>query len=114
MNNNEKIKRGRPRIDDIKRACNIIKQYRKNARKRIGKTIRVPLEDKSLNNILCLKYNPDTKNISFACSGIGYKKIAVYPKTNKKLKCTNKEALDMLEKQRKLVNTCNKKRKKTV
>ncbi len=103
----------RPRIDDIKAACNIIKLGRKNARRRKHKTLTVPLtiDDINLGLRIDINYNPSTECSSISPYGINYKGITIYPTTHEKLKCTNQHALDTLEKARKSARDFFRKKK---
>ncbi len=88
------------KLSDEQAACNYIKRIREYCKKSKSKCTRTPLNinDAHIDNIIVLKHNPLTKKDSFSCAGIGYKKIAIYPTTNQKLRCTNQHALDVMKK----------------
>lgn len=88
--------------DDSKIACNIIKSIRKYSRNIVKKTISIPFEIDGINlrSRVVVNYNPLTGTISLSGNGIGNRRVTVYPTKNQKLNCTNRHALDMLEKQR--------------
>ena len=95
---------GRPRIDNAKAACNIIKAIRKYHKLNIiHKSISTSfkIDDISIANRTAVNYNILTGNISVSSYGISYKKICICPTVNQKLKCTNQHAIDVLNKNRK-------------
>lgn len=94
---------GRPRLDDIKAACNLIKRIRKQNRTRIKKsiTIHIYLDNTKIGCNLIINYNPSTKYVSSAHS-LKCGKAAIYPTVHQKLKCVDQHTLDLLERQREL------------
>lgn len=99
--------------DDIKIACNIIKNARRYNRNIIKKSISTPfhIDGINLRNRIIVNYNPFTETISLSSNGVGNRYITFYPTKNQKLNCTNEHALDMLKKQREKTKRWHKARK---
>lgn len=100
---------GRPKIDDTKAACNMIKRIRKQNKKNLKKSITVPLRigEIRIGCMLVIAYNPSTDYVGKA-HALKCKRAVVYPTVNQKLRCTDNHALELLEKERE----CTRKRQK--
>lgn len=100
---------GRPKIDDTKAACNMIKRMRKQNKKNLKKSITIPLDmgDIKIGCMLVIAYNPSTDYVGKA-HALKCKRAVVYPTVHQKLRCTNSHALELLEKERE----CTRKRRK--
>lgn len=104
---------GRPKIDDTKAACNMIKRMRKQNRKQVKKSITIPLhiDDMKIGCNLIITYNPSTKCVSDAHS-LKCKKAVIYPTVHQKLRCVDQHTLDILEKERESTRRYRKKIRK--
>lgn len=101
---------GRQRLNDTKAACNMIKRMRIQNRKKVKKSITVPLnidDDIKIGCNLIIVYNPSTKHVNEAHS-LKCKRAVVYPTIHQKLRCIGQHALDMLENVRRLKRKCRK------
>lgn len=85
------------KLPDTIVACNIIKYQRQKNRTLKHKNIRVDFDnDEKLYTRLVLVFNPVTGTVSWAHC-LRYKRLAFYPTTNQRLRCTNQHALNMLD-----------------
>lgn len=106
------IMAGRPKIDDTKAACNMIKRMRKQNRKNLKKSVTVPLHigEIRIGCMLVITYNPSTKCVSEA-HAIKCKRAVIYPTVHQKLRCVNRHTLELLEKEREYTKKRQKKEK---
>lgn len=98
------------KLPDILAACNLIKRIKKYGREhQKSKSLLIPfiIDEFKLYVHIGIIYNNKTHNVNCG-HGIRFKKIIIYPTTNQKLKCTNKHALDYLEKERLYSRECHK------
>ncbi len=93
---------GRPKLEDVVAACNMIKSIRKYRKKLKHKGIKIPLDiiDVLLRSQIIVGYNPSTENITISSCGISHGINCIYPTKFKKLKCINQHTLDVLKKKR--------------
>lgn len=112
VSRNEISMAGRPKLDDTKAACNMIKRMRKQNRRQVKKSITIPLhiDDIKIGCNLIITYNPSTDCVSEAHS-LKCKRAVVYPTVHQKLRCANQHALDLLEKERELTRKRRKRNK---
>ncbi len=103
---------GRPKIDDTKAACNMIKRMRKQNKKNLKKSITIPLHigEIRIGCMLVIAYNPSTDYVGKA-HALKCKRAVIYPTINQKLRCTNSHALELLEKEREFTRKRQKKEK---
>ncbi len=87
------------KLPDTLAACRLIKRQRKFSRLKKIKRISVRLEDVRVTAVTNIHYYPPTNSISFSHC-LYSNRCSFYPTTNKRLKCTNQHALDMLNKKR--------------
>ena len=85
-----------------KEACDFIRWVRAYSKKtHMSKTISIPcekFEGKKIGAVLVMYVNRNTGNLNISHSlSCGYN-LKVSPSTNKKLRCTNKHAIDTLKK----------------
>ncbi len=95
---------GKPRMEDTKAACNRIKSNRRYSRKALkGKSLCIPIkiDDTKLICKTTLLHNIFTGTDTIGSHAIKCKSANIYPTTHQKLKCTNKHAIDALNKYRK-------------
>ena len=100
---------GRPKLDDTKAACNMIKRMRKQNKENLKKSVTVPLHigEIRIGCILVIAYNPSTGYVGKA-HALKCKRAVVYPTVHQKLRCVNRHTLELLEKERE----CTRKRQK--
>lgn len=90
---------GRKRLDDIHAITNILNSQKSYKRNYKHKVLLIPfkIDEINLRFTVNVSYNILTQISCIGSCGISYKKITIYPRTNQKIECVNRHALDILK-----------------